>query len=331
MQIKLSVITIFILFCFSLARSQQSKRSSREDYFRSYFMLAVEEMNRVGIPASITLAQGAFESDDGNSYLAKKANNHFGIKCKGKWTGETIIYDDDAKNECFRKYNSVLDSYKDHSDFLVNGSRYDFLFQLGKKDYKAWAEGLKKAGYATNPKYAIQIIKIIEDNKLYLYDDLENYQNNYNNNEISSAKNSKKKSETHILKKRSGIDDFAINPLYREVFKKNKVSYIKVKKGDTFYKISKEFNLSISQLLSYNDLINDSSILAGQVLYIEPKRFRAERSCEYHFVDPGETLYSISQYYAIRLNSLRRKNILRHDDKIKPGEKLWLRKKKKIN
>jgi len=132
-QVKPAVIIFLILSGISQLWSQQSKRSSRDEYIGLYYTLAVEEMHRTGIPASITLAQGAFESDDGNSFLANKANNHFGIKCKGKWTGETIIYDDDAKNECFRKYNSVLDSYKDHSDFLVSSNRYSFLFELGKK------------------------------------------------------------------------------------------------------------------------------------------------------------------------------------------------------
>jgi len=138
--------TIFLLTICKCAISQNNNdgRISRLQYIQMYYELAIKEMIKTGIPASITLAQGAFESDDGNSYLAKFANNHFGIKCKGNWTGDSVKWDDDEKNECFRKYNSVLDSYNDHSEFLANSERYAFLFDLDKTDYKGWAEGLKK-------------------------------------------------------------------------------------------------------------------------------------------------------------------------------------------
>lgn len=144
-----------------LAFSQSSDRMTRAEYFEAYKDMAIDEMHRSGVPASITLAQGALESGDGNSSLAKRANNHFGIKCHEDWNGKKVYQDDDSKNECFRKYPSVEDSYRDHSDYLKAKSRYDFLFELNITDYKGWAKGLKKAGYATSPSYAESLIRII--------------------------------------------------------------------------------------------------------------------------------------------------------------------------
>jgi LysM repeat protein len=323
------LISLIILYAaIKFAYSQPLSRISRPDYFNTYYELAVEEMKRTGIPASITLAQAVLESDDGNSYVAKRANNHFGIKCRVSWKGDTINYDDDAKKECFRKYGSVLDSYKDHSDFLSSGKRYSFLFKIDKTDYKSWAEGLKKAGYATNPKYSILIIKVIEDNKLYLYDNPK-YVKALHKKDLAENNTGKDKVSKQKTKNEIRIDEFTFNPFIREIFIKNRVKYIFVRKGDTFYKLSKELNLTISQLVKYNDISADSSIIAGQVLYIEPKRFYAEKAYQYHFVDPGESMYSISQFYAVRLKSLCRKNHLGPDSVLKPGDKLWLRSKKK--
>jgi LysM repeat protein len=321
--------TFFLLFfiIFNFVYSQPSERFSREEYIKTYWELAVEEMERAGIPASITIAQAAFESDDGNSFVAKNANNHFGIKCRGNWNGQTINYDDDTKNECFRKYNSVLESFKNHSEFLSSSQRYAFLFRLDKTDYKAWAVGLKKAGYATNPKYSELLIKVIEDNKLYLFDNPK-FVEKYRQNELNKNNTAYNKNINQTHKKNHNIDDFTFNPFGREVLEKNRVKYIVAKKGDTFYKISKEFDLQISQLAKYNDGSVDSIIKEGQILYVESKRFRAERKYETHFVDPGETPYSISQFYAIRLKSLCRKNNLTPNSVLKPGDKIWLRKRK---
>jgi LysM repeat protein len=327
----ISIILLLVFYVvLKYAYSQPASKTSREDYFETYWEIAVEEMNRTGIPASITLAQGAFESDDGNSFIARNANNHFGIKCRSKWKGDSINYDDDAKNECFRKYNSVLESYKDHSEFLTSGQRYAFLFDLDKTDYKAWAEGLKKAGYATNPKYSSLIIKVIEDNKLYIYDNpkLVKKHHKKESNNLILANN---KNEAQNNKHDFNIDNFTFNPFSREIYSKNRVKYIIVKKGDTFYRISKYFDLTIEQLARYNDITADSIIKEGQIFYIEPKRFRSERQFKSHFADPGENLYSISQFYAVRLKSLCRKNNLKPDSKIKPGDKIWLRKRKAEN
>ncbi|MBL4654370.1 MAG: glucosaminidase domain-containing protein, partial [Bacteroidia bacterium] len=150
-----------------------TNESLKAKYVEDFKSLAIEEMHRSGIPASITLAQGLYESGFGTSRLAKEGNNHFGIKCKALWTGPVIYEDDDALQECFRKYESALQSYQDHSDFLMNGQRYNFLFDLKKTDYKGWSRGLKKAGYATNPRYSDKLIEIIEEFKLYELDGIE--------------------------------------------------------------------------------------------------------------------------------------------------------------
>src|SRR5512133_2598751 len=160
----------FLVLNASFSMAQYPERMTRALYFETYREIAIREMNRSGVPASITLAQGALESGDGNSRLAKSANNHFGIKCHDDWNGKTIREDDDSRNECFRKYPSVDESYKDHSDYLRSKTRYAFLFDLKVTDYKGWARGLKKAGYATNPSYAESLIKIIEDYNLGMYD-----------------------------------------------------------------------------------------------------------------------------------------------------------------
>ncbi len=167
---KLFLLSIIIL----LASVSFAQRMTAEQYVETYSNWAVEEMQRVGIPASITLAQGLLESGFGNSRLATEGNNHFGIKCHKGWTGEKMYEDDDAANECFRKYKSAYESFKDHSDFLTTRSRYAFLFELDSDDYKGWAKGLKKAGYATNPQYANKLIELIERYELFRFDD-ENY------------------------------------------------------------------------------------------------------------------------------------------------------------
>ncbi len=281
---------------------------SREDYIAKYSKHAVEEMSRTKIPASITLAQALLESDNGNSDLAKEANNHFGIKCHG-WEGGKIYKDDDTKNECFRKYKSVLESYKDHSEFIRNSKRYSSLFTLEITDYSAWAKGLKDAGYATNPKYPEMLVKIIEDNKLYEFD-----------NSVKFDKNAKPLAD---------ID----NPVYvghigYEVFLKNKIKCIKVKSGDTFYKIASEMDMNVWQLYKYNDFEKDYKPQSGEIIYIQPKRSKAEKKYETHTVSVNETIHSISQLYGIKIKSLSKLNNLKPDSKITEGTILNLQKRK---
>jgi len=293
-------ILIFIcqLFIFlHVSFSQMTK----EQYIQKYKNLAIEEMKRTGIPASIKLAQGILESANGNSRLAKEANNHFGLKCHKNWGGSTFYQDDDEKNECFRKYRTVEESYKDHSNYLKNNPRYAFLFELDKTDYKAWAYGLKRAGYATNPKYAELIIKTIEENKLYIYDNEKTYVN-----EIKSSQKINK----------------------REIYENNRVKYIIADEDDSYETITNELGLLKWQLKKYNEKLNENSIIkAGEIIYIQPKRKYPEPGKQYHIVKKGETLYSISQMYAMRLSRLCEINNIDADSVLNEGTIIYLSKK----
>jgi LysM repeat protein len=280
---------------------------SQEEYIEKYKDEAIREMLMHGVPASITLSQGMLESGNGNSPLAVYANNHFGIKCHKGWDGLTFIQDDDEKNECFRKYGSVLESYSDHSAFLSGRSRYATLFDLKRTYYKGWAKGLKKAGYATNPHYPQLLIKIIEKHKLYEYDKTK---------EMPSIKPSPQ--------------EYVNRPLLkgRKVMIHNGVKYILVKQGDTYFKIANKLEMMLWQIYKYNDLKKNDKLRQGQVIYLQPKRNKAQRGNDYHLVRRGETMYSISQKYAIRLKSLYKKNKMPQDIEATPGQKLWLRKVK---
>jgi len=207
-------------------------------YIDNYKQIAKEEMLQYGIPASITLAQGILESGAGRGQLTSKANNHFGIKCHGSWTGERVYHDDDEKGECFRKYKDPKYSFRDHSLFLTQRSRYQDLFKLKKRDYKGWAKGLKKAGYATDPKYPNKLISIIERYDLTKFDD-------------------------EVL---GGTVQLA-------QLDETKISTYTVQKGDTLYSISRRFNMTVASLKEYNGL-QSNAISVGQVLYLHPVKGR---------------------------------------------------------
>lgn len=289
---------------------------TQEQYIENFAPMAVREMKRSGVPASITLSQGILESGSGNSRLAKEGNNHFGIKCHG-WKGDEIYADDDVKNECFRKYPDVEESYRDHSDFLRNNSRYHFLFELEITDYKGWAKGLKKAGYATSPTYAEKLIGIIEKHELYNYDSgkakpIKDNKNNRNNNRNNNYN-----------------DNFEINLYADEILENNRVPYIITKNNTTIKTLSQEVDLMPWQLTKYNDLNKDEPIEANDTIYLKPKRNKAEKQNETHIVQEGETMRDISQMYAIKLKKLYKKNNLDQGEEPLPGTKLNLRKKKK--
>jgi flagellum-specific peptidoglycan hydrolase FlgJ len=211
-------------------------------YIREYAPIAVNEMHQYKIPASITLAQGILESGKGKSQLALKSKNHFGIKCHSNWTGERVYHDDDEKGECFRKYKFVATSYNDHSLFLTQRGRYAFLFDYNIKNYKKWAYGLRKAGYATDRKYPSKLLKIIEDYQLYEFDN------------IKKSTYSKKFKEVNHRKsgKRS----------------KYKMKHYEVEKGDTLYAISRKFSISVSDLKALNNL-TDNTLSLGQKLIVQ--------------------------------------------------------------
>ncbi len=303
MRNLLTLFCLFLLFS-GTAFSQQDREITREEYIELYKDLAIKEMRRSGVPASITLAQGMLESDNGNSRLARKANNHFGIKCHNSWDGKRIYHDDDEKGECFRKYKSVYESYEDHSDFLRNTSRYDFLFELDQTDYKGWARGLKKAGYATNPQYDKKLITIIEENDLHQYD--------LGSRDVKTDRYIKNTHEADTS--------------LRKIMQRNRVDYVVAEQGDTYESLRKELNLMPNELFRYNDLTRDSLIYPGQVLYLQPKRNRAEVGNNYHTVEKGESMWQISQDYAVKLDKLYRKNNMNPGEEPEPGRKLSLRK-----
>lgn len=283
------------------------KKNTPDDYIAKYKEDAVREMQLYKVPASITLAQGMLESDNGNSALAVYANNHFGIKCHKEWTGETYTQDDDEKDECFRKYGTVYDSYADHSEFLRTRPRYASLFELKMNDYKGWANGLKAAGYATDPKYAERLIELIEKYKLNEYDKLEGV--------APVAVEPQKQEATTTV---------AINTIQkREIFLNNNRKYILVKSGDTFMKIAQELEMGVWQLYKYNDMNKNTSLKPGQMLYIQPKRRKAsDDKCQ---VRPGQTMHDISQLYGVKLRRLYKYNYMEPGTQPKAGQVIYLR------
>jgi LysM repeat protein len=310
----------FILF-FALALPVVGQKLTTEDYINKYKDLAIENMRTKKVPASITLSQGILESGNGNSSLATKANNHFGIKCHKGWEGGTMYIDDDAPNECFRKYNSVLDSYNDHADFLTSRERYAGLFTLEITDYKGWAQGLKDAGYATNPKYASLLIDLIEKYKLYEYDqdalaNNNNHSNNNNNNNNNSNNNNNTNNSPNTEK--------------NQLLFINGLKAIKVKKGQKKEEIALLFELKVNQINRFNELGVADGLYEGEIIFLEPKRSSAEPAFKVHTVKPGETFYSIAHQYGMKTRALMRKNNMWLGSVIKPGDQLNLRAKKPL-
>jgi hypothetical protein len=295
--------------------AQKSKRNSVSDYIKTYRDIAISEMHRSGIPASITLAQGILESDNGNSSLVTEGNNHFGIKCHD-WEGKTMYHDDETKGECFRKYTSAQESFHDHTDFLRTKSRYSFLFDYPSTDYKNWAHGLKKAGYATNPNYPQLLIKLIEDNKLYSYDQ-----------EVFVDKPSL--SKPRRKGKKAEEDNFTFKLVSHEIFERNRIQYIVTKQGDSFGKLADEMELMRWELPKYNDINPDSALHIGEILYIQPKKFRAAKGQEMHIVKEGESMWSISQLFGVKLNRLYKRNRMEPGTQPLVGDTIYLRWKRR--
>ena len=281
--VKWSLLLAFFLPLGHVLQAQ-SRSKQYEEYIKKYRDIAVEEMERYHIPASITLAQGLLESEAGQGTLARKSNNHFGIKCGGDWRGKSVKHDDDARNECFRVYKNAADSYRDHSKFLAGRPRYASLFKLDMTDYKGWAHGLKKAGYATNPRYAYQLIDIIERYDLYKYD------------------------------KKGGLKWMKENPNPHQPYLANGLVYVIGRSGDTWKSLSKEFDISKRKLRKYNDLYKDYVIQDGDILYLEKKNRKAQKGNIVHVLRSGESMYSISQKYGIRLKRLYKMNKMKPED-----------------
>ena len=278
-----------------------------QTYINQYRDLAIEQMLKFKIPASITLAQGLLESGAGYSELATKGNNHFGIKCHG-WTGRKTYHDDDEAQECFRAYNNVYESYEDHSLLLSRQPRYRSLFSLDGDDYKGWAHGLKKCGYATSPTYAQKLIGIIELYKLQQYD---------------KAKKYDRFMESRTYKDSPSAKGGILHPIHRY----NKNYYIVVKQGDTFRSLGKELGLSYRKIAKYNERNKRDKLVVGETIYLKKKQKKADKTYKNrpHTLKPGESMYSIAQYYGMRVKSLYKKNGLSPDYVPKVGDKLRVR------
>lgn len=291
-------VTLFALLSVSAADLVWSKQY--QDYFERYHEVAIEQMVMHRIPASITLAQGVLESAAGRSELAVKGNNHFGIKCNG-WTGRKTYHDDDERNECFRAYGSAYESYEDHSRFLTGSPRYQKLFQLKLTDYKGWAKGLKACGYATSPTYAKKLIQIIELYELYQYDKVKDF------------------------------DKFRVNQvrrgILRQVYMFNKNYYVLARRGDTFRTIAADMDVSYRRLAKYNERDKDDTLEEGERVWLKKKRKNAPKEYRgrFHTVAAGESMYTISQRYGIRLKNLYKMNDLTPDYVIQVGDRLKLR------
>jgi hypothetical protein len=293
--------------CFLSANAQMRWNAKYQSYIDQYKDLAIEEMIRYRVPASITLAQGILESGAGSSELTRKGNNHFGIKCHD-WTGRTIYHDDDELQECFRAYDNALQSYEDHCKFLRNGQRYRSLFSLPITDYKGWANGLKAAGYATNPRYASQLIGIIELYKLYQYDNAKSYDK--------------------FMAKRSGTDQpVGGNGQLHSIHIYNKNYYLYARQGDTFKMIGKEIGISYKKIARYNERDSKDPLVPGEIIWLKKKQKRADKEFKNrpHIVSVGESMYSIAQYYGIRLKSLYKMNGISPDESIRVGQRLKVR------
>ena len=324
-----------------------SAQTLQKAYIEKFAPIAVEEMYRSGVPASITLAQGILESGSGRSTLAVKSNNHFGIKCHNGWQGKKVYHDDDARNECFRKYDKPEDSYRDHSDFLRYRDRYKFLFEYEVTDYKSWAHGLKKAGYATDPAYPKKLIGLIEEYALYEYDKKPAGfgQNTSGNKEVSKAgkqqsasKSKQQKAQPKVVIPPPPSQIEAVQPLKgrkrgsfqfalsREMYSQNGVPFIYSLEGETYKSIASANGLFHKELLKFNDLKKDVELLPGTVVYLQKKKKSAAKGLEMHVVETGETLRMIAQRYAVRVDALRKLNGLEKDGFIRDGDIIKLRK-----
>ena len=288
---------------------------SRKEFIRKYKHIAIKEMERTGIPASIKLAQGILESGCGQSELSVNANNYFGIKCH-EWVGPTFHMDDDLADECFRKYKNPEQSWIDHSEFLVSGPRYADLFKIPANNYKAWARGLKAAGYATNPQYADMLIKIIEEEELYKYDHPLKRTLSRPESVTASAENPTPSPYAKPV---------SVNYLKREEMR-NGIICIEIQAGDSFENIATYYGIKLRKLLQYNDK-KDTSLTIGQYVFLKKKKNKAARGYEFHRVKPGDTLYLIAQMYGVKLKSLVKFNYIDSNTPLIEGEKIYLRSK----
>lgn len=310
---KIVVILFFLSGCFFESFGQ---KITPQQYIDQYKDLAIREMKRMGVPAAITLAQGILETESGNSDLLMKSNNHFGIKCKSSWTAGSVSHDDDAPGECFRMYKDAEESYRDHSNFLRGNNRYAFLFKLDPTDYKGWAYGLRKAGYATNPKYPEILIRHIETYNLEQYS-----QDGAGDVPVFDASKYTDDTDVAMPADESKIDVAATTQPDRLSINGSRALF--ASKGTSLLAIATQNNISLSKLLAINDLTKDGLLEKDQFIFLEKKQKEGNKN--FYVAESGETLYDIAQKNGILLQSLCDFNGLSENDKVAAGTKLYLK------
>jgi LysM repeat protein len=308
-------------FLFSVSFSFAQSSSVIKEYINKYKQIAIEEMLRTGVPASITLAQGIHETEAGRSKLVLKSNNHFGIKCKAEWRGESVSHDDDARGECFRKYADPFDSYKDHSDFLKTRAHYASLFKLDPTDYEGWAHGLKKAGYATNPKYAQVLIKLIRDYNLQDYTLIALGEKQPEENEEVFV-NGKTQDETEVVDTKNAAVMQKQNNYPQGVFKINRTNVVFIVIGTSYMVVADEHDISLARLFDFNDLPERETAETDHLVYLQRKRKQSANGL--HTVVAGENIWDIAQEEGLRLESLLQYNFLKFGMQPQVGEILYL-------
>ena len=323
------IVCVCIMLITASFASAQKKSAAYVRYVEQYKQTAIEQMNKYGIPASITLAQALLESGAGSSELAKSSNNHFGIKCGSEWKGPSVSHDDDKKGECFRKYTFVSESYEDHSLFLKR-DRYARLYSLAPDDYKGWAKGLKACGYATLSTYADRLIKIIEDYDLHQYDyaevvvsgtETESPGFSFEYDESGSSKVKGKYQQGKSTR-------YTRNRDLHTVYSVNRISCVVVRKGDTWYSIAREKGIELKKLLKYNEANANTVLTVGMNVFLKKKRSKADKQFVgyWHKVQFGETMYTISQKYGVRQKTLYKINFKKKNFVPQRGDIILIRK-----
>jgi len=321
------VVAVLLQFLALGINAQQTYDEQVEQYIAQYKPIAIEEMQRMGIPASITLAQGIIESSAGLSPLATEANNHFGIKCHDDWKGATFKYDDDRKNECFRKYNSAAESFKDHSNFLKYKQRYAVLFTYDPVDYKAWAKGLKSCGYATNPQYAKILIKCVEDYDLHQWDLNDKDRSKW----FAQINKTGEKEDKRDDQQLSMNNDTSGSPLKKEqpedrIFIFNDIKCVTLRENESINDLATEFEIGLHRLMRYNDITDTSQIRTLCRIFLQPKRKNGDQ--KFHLVQERETMFMISCAHGIQLRELYEKNLMLPGTEPAAGEEIYLREKR---
>jgi len=316
-----------LLFLFLIPITLTAQKITPEEYIQTYKDIAIEEMKTHKIPASITLAQGLLESGAGNSTLARVAKNHFGIKCHKGWEGDTYYMDDDEKNECFRKYDDVEQSFRDHSEFLCGRSRYAALFELEITDFEGWAKGLKAAGYATNPKYAQLLIDRINLYDLTQYDRIALGLLEEDEVEPVDPEVVEEYFELAYSPEDKSVFPLAdMTPEGRFIYENNGVRFLYAKEGETPEKLAQTLGIKYEQFCQYNCLKHPEEMIfhSGDVVYLEKLRNRNWKAGRYT-VQEGETLRDVALRFAVKPERILKMNRLKEGSHVSAGQALWLR------